>query len=183
MGLLHWFHARPIPSQGGLYFPGKMVLDFPFFAQGDPRWKADLLGPTDATLHAEGCAVAAASMILAGYGMDLDPGRLNAFLTENEGYTPEGWIYWEKAAEFQSGLAEKAYEDQPSYARIDWNLLMGNPVIVRVRLPQNNHFVVIVGKEGFDYLILDPGKAGTRGPYPLRELSPRIEALRYYRLL
>jgi hypothetical protein len=44
-----------------------------------------------------GCAVCSAAMVLAFYGQDIDPGRLNAFLSDNGGYTPEGWLYWEKA--------------------------------------------------------------------------------------
>ncbi len=178
----HWLAARPIASRGGFYFPVEVILPVPHFAQGDPKWGSDLLGPTEATLHAEGCAVASAAMVMSAYGVDLDPGTLNTFLSANEGYTPEGWIYWEKAAEFQPGVAAKAYEDLPAYARIDLNLLIGNPVIVRVRMPNNNHFVVIAGKRGREYLIADPG-APDRGLYRLSELAPRIEALRYYQRL
>jgi ABC-type bacteriocin/lantibiotic exporter with double-glycine peptidase domain len=184
MLLLNWLWARPVSSRGGLYFAKRVELPVPIFAQGDPRWKDDLLGPTEATLHAEGCAVASAAMVLASYGIDTDPGRLNAFVTQHkQGYTPEGWIYWEAAADFTPGIVEKAYEDAPSSARIDWNLLRGNPVIVRIKMPTNNHFVVIAGKDGFDYLVRDPGGGASRGLFPLRELAPRIEALRYYRRL
>lgn len=184
--LCKWLWPGSIPSRGGLYFPTRVALPVPGFAQGDPAWKDDLLGGEHGpgtTLHAEGCAVASAAMVLASYGIDTDPGRLNRFLAETGGYTKEGWIYWEKAAALAPGLVEKAYEDLPSQARIDWNLLRGNPVIVRVRLPENTHFVVIAGKEGWDYLIRDPGAGAARGLYPLRELAPRIEALRYYRQL
>jgi len=183
MSLLYWLCAGTISSRGGLYFFREVILPVPHFAQGDPRWKEDLLGPTEATLHAEGCAVASAAMVLATYGIDLDPGRLNTFLQGCEGYTPQGWIYWEKAAEFHPGVAEHAYEAAPSYARIDLNLMRGNPVIVRVRLPKNNHFVVIAGKRGREYLIADPGRNGKKGLYPLSELAPKIEGLRYYRRL
>ena len=179
----NWGAARRIPASGGLYFPGRVEIAVPIFRQGDERWKDDLLGPTDETLHQVGCAVASAAMVMASYGIDTDPGRLNAFLAKNEGYTPQGWIHWEKAAEFQPGLYEKAYEDAPSYAQIDWNLLCGNPVIIRVRLPENNHFVVIAGKQGWDYLIQDPGAGASKGLYPLSELVGRIDALRYYRKL
>jgi hypothetical protein len=73
------------------------------------------------------------------------------------------------------------YEDLPSYFLIDSNLLRGNPVIVRVRLDNGvTHFVVIVGKRGFNYLIQDPGGGGENGIYPLRHLVPKIEALRFY---
>ncbi len=60
----------------------------------------------------------------------------------------------------------------------------GNPVIVRVRFRSGiTHFVVIAGKDGFDYLIRDPGSGATKGYYPLRELGSDIEALRFYERL
>ncbi len=40
--------------------------------------------------------------------------------------------------------------------------------------------VVIAGKEGFDYLIRDPGAGAAKGLYALRELGSKIEALRFY---
>ena len=42
------------------------------------------------------------------------------------------------------------------------------------------HFVVIAGKQGFDYLVRDPGAGAAKGLYPLRELGSDIEALRFY---
>ena len=89
--------------------------------------------------------------------------------------------YWEAAAAYPPAIARKAYEDKPSYALIDRNLLAGNPVIIRVRYPGGGtHFVVIVGKQGFDYLIRDPGRGGARGVYPLKDLGLPIEALRFF---
>ena len=120
-------------------------------------------------------------MVLAYYGQDIDPGRLNAFLSTSDGYTPQGWLYWEKAADLQPGLVRHAYEDLPSYYLIDSNLERGNPVIVRLHLDSGvTHFVVIVGKDGFDYLIQDPASGGANGVYPLRKLAREIEALRFY---
>jgi hypothetical protein len=193
-----WYYyagTRKIPSAGGLYFFSKLVLPVQRFAQADPQWANDQLGPAPSTMGAEGCAVSSAAMVLAYYGQDIDPGRLNAFLSTNSGYTPQGWLYWEKAAEYQqrtqaSGderrgtLVRHAYEDLPSYYLIDSNLARGNPVIVRVHLPNGiTHFVVIAGKTGFDYLIQDPASGGANGVYPLRELAGEIEALRFYEKL
>jgi hypothetical protein len=42
------------------------------------------------------------------------------------------------------------------------------------------HFVVIAGKDGFDYLVRDPGGGAAKGLYALRELGSDIEALRFY---
>lgn len=184
-GAVYWARPHsPLASRGGLYLPWRLELKVPIFAQGDPRWGGDRLGTSAGTLHAEGCAVSSAAMVLASYGIDTDPGRLNRFLTRHGGYVGEGILIWEKAAEYAPNRCAKAYEDDPSFARIDWNLLRGNPVIVRLRFPGGpTHFVVIAGKKGFDYLIRDPGAGARRGLYPLSRITPKIEALRYYRKL
>jgi len=178
---LNWLIPRVIEARGGLFIPGKILLDVPLHRQHDEAWAGDLLGPTADTLGAYGCAVAAASMVLAYHGADVDPGRLNAFVHENDGYTPQGWIYWEAAAEYPPANLRKAYEDRPSYAKIDWNLLRGRPSIVRVRLPSGiTHFVVVTGKQGFEYLIRDPLADPDSEPTRLSLYERPIEALRYY---
>jgi hypothetical protein len=179
-----WGWPRSIGGSGGLPVPGEILISVPQFLQGDPRWRDDSLGDTPGTLGGEGCAVACASMVLGHYGMAINPKRLNRFLRDHAGYEGKGWLRWESAAEFSSGMIEKAYEDLPSFLRIDWNLLQGNPVIVRIRRPDGiTHFVVIVGKRGLDYLIRDPAGSGGGRVYPFRELGVPIEALRYYRRL
>lgn len=179
--LENWHRKQKIAASGGSYFFTRVEIPVPLFRQGDDRWRGDFLGPTENTLGAEGCALTSAAMVLASYGIDTDPKRLNAFLQGNEGYTPQGWIYWEKAAELAPDKVRHAYEDLPSYHLIDSNLRAGNPVIVRLRYPHGvTHFVVIAGKEGFDYLTRDPGAGAAKGLYPLREFGSKIEALRFY---
>ena len=176
-----WARKGKLEPHGGRYFFHRIELAVPSFRQGDERWRGDLLGPTENTLGAEGCAVASAAMVLASYGIDTDPQRLNAYLKTNGGFTERGWMYWEKAAELGAGHVRHAYEDLPSYELIDANLARGNPVIVRLRLPSGiTHFVVIAGKDGFDYLTRDPGSGAAKGLYPLREFGSPIEALRFY---
>ena len=43
------------------------------------------------------------------------------------------------------------------------------------------HFVVIAGKDGFDYLVRDRGAGSAKGLYALRELGSDIEGLRFYK--
>lgn len=184
-----WAHGwiakqSPLSPSGGLWFPRTVLNDVPHFAQGDAAWSEDKLAATPGTLGNEGCAVASAAMVLASYGADTDPGRLNKFLQGNGGYTPQGWLYWEKAAEWPPVVARHAYEDEASHFLIDWNLLRGNPVIVRLRYPDGiTHFVVVVGKSGFEYLVRDPGPGYARGLYYLSEFGSPIEALRFYEKL
>lgn len=178
-----------IASCGGQYFFKRVEIPVKLFRQNDPRWGKDPLasGQSGDTLGSAGCAVTSVAMIMLYYGFDTEPQSLNKFLKKHDGYTPEGWLKWEVAAELGPTKVRFAYENVPSYKLIDNNLLAGNPVIVRVRYPAKEdgtpgitHFVVICGKEGHDYLIRDPGGGASKGIYPLKELSPNIEALRFY---
>ena len=179
-----WNWKYVISTSGGRYFVRRVEIPVPAFQQNDPQWADDFVGETVETVGEVGCAVSSAAMVLASYGIDTDPQRLNNYLSIDGGYTPNGWLYWEKAADFEPGRVEKAYEDLPSYALIDQQLLAGNPVIVRLTLRNGTtHFVVIVGKQGWDYLIRDPARPPDWGVYPLRKLTSRIEALRFYRVL
>lgn len=174
----------PISGRGGLPLPGELLIEVPQFFQADSRWGEETLGETSGTLAAQGCAISSAAMALGFYGIDVDPKRLNRFLTDHKGYEGAGWLRWESAARYTPGIVEKAYEDRPSYFLIDWNLLHGNPVIVRIRRTDGmTHFVIIVGKRGIDYLIRDPSSAGEGKIYPIARLGVPIEALRYYRRL
>jgi len=181
-----WITLRPTAPSGGLFIPGEILLPGPHYLQADPAWGAARLGTTGDTLATSGCAVASAAMVLAGYGADTDPGRLNQFLCDMpDGYTPEGWLYWEKAALVDPELAKRIlphYEAAPSHFLIDWNLLRGNPVIVRIRIPGGpSHFLVVCGKRGFDYLVRDPGTPGLAGVTLLKSRGSPIDGLRYYR--
>ena len=176
-----WNRLGPLEPSGGLYFQPRLELKVPSFRQGDDRWRNDRLGKTPATLGAEGCAVASAAMVLASYGVDTDPGRLNKLVTDANGYVGNGWLEWEKAAEVTGNVARKVYEGDPSYRLIDENLRHGNPVIVRLHTEGGiTHFVVIAGKEGYDYLTRDPGAGAAKGLYPLSEFGSKIEALRFF---
>jgi Peptidase_C39 like family len=180
---IDWTWKRKLSPHGGRYFFHRVELAVPSFHQGDDKWRDDPLGGVEAngTLGGEGCAVAAAAMIFRFYGVKVDPQQLNWFLTAVDGYTENGWVYWDRAAWFAPDRVRHVYEDLPSYQLIDSNIARGNPVIVRVRLANGiTHFVVIAGKDGFDYLIADPGAGAGRGLYPLRELGSDIEALRFY---
>jgi hypothetical protein len=180
---IDWTWKRKLSPRGGRYFFHRVELAVPSFRQSDEKWNDDPLGGIEAngTLGGEGCAVASAAMVFQFYGIETDPQQLNWFLTSIGGYTEQGWVYWDRAAWFAPDRVRHVYEDLPSYQLIDSNIARGNPVIVRVRLPGGvTHFVVIAGKDGFDYLVRDPGAGAAKGFYPLRELGSDIEALRFY---
>ena len=180
---IDWTWKRKLSPRGGRYFFHRIELAVPSFRQADEKWSENALGGVEAngTLGGEGCAVAAAAMVFKFYGVETDPQQLNWFLTSVDGYTEQGWIYWDRAAWFAPDRVRHIYEDLASYQLIDSNLAHRNPVIVRVRLRSGiTHFVVIAGKDGFDYLVRDPGGGAAKGLYPLRELGSDIEGLRFY---
>jgi hypothetical protein len=41
---------------------------------------------------------------------------------------------------------------------------------------------VICGKQGFEYIVRDPGESGRTGLTLLSEFPPPVEALRFYRV-
>jgi hypothetical protein len=183
---IDWIWKRPLAPRGGRYYFQRVELPVPSFRQANEKWRDDSIGgvPENGTLGSAGCAIAAAAMVFRSYGIETDPQELNWFLTSVGGYTDQGWLYWERAAWWAPDRVRHVYEDLPSYDLIDSNLARGNPVIVRVRFGSGvTHFVVIAGKEGFDYLIRDPGAGAAKGYYPLRELGSNIEALRFYEAL
>jgi hypothetical protein len=171
-----------IPSVGGRYFGRRVILPVPAFAQDDPRWSDIRLGPSTDTLGDEGCAVTSAAMVAAFYGIKTDPQQLNAFLTRTGGFTGDGLIHWSRVPLIAPARLELVYNGAPSYELIDSNLLAGNPVIVLIKLPEGGyHFVVIVGKDGRDYLIRDPAASPYRRAYRLRNLTDRIGGLCFFR--
>ena len=179
------YGKRPLPPAGGRFFFTRTELPVPLFLQGDDHWANDHLGTSPHTMAQVGCAVSSAAMVMKFYGLDTDPGRLNNFLLATNGYDENNDLRWEGPTALAPDRVKHVYEDLPSYHLIDSNLSRGNPVIVRLNLPSGwTHFVVIMGKQGFNYLIRDPSKAGLRkGVYPLKELNSKIYALRFYEKL
>ena len=162
-----------IASVGGRYFEHRVEIAVPPFAQDDPRWSGLRLGVSADTLGDEGCAVTSGAMVAAFYGVKTDPNLLDDFLTRTGGLDKEGYIDWNAVSEIAPSRFKLIYNGSASYKLIDSSLLSGNPVIVVIPLPDGAyHFVVIVGKEGRDYLIRDPAAADR--PYALSQLTDKI---------
>jgi hypothetical protein len=49
----------------------------PYFSQCDSRWGGDRLGGDGPTICSQGCALTSAAMVMAYYGADTDPQKLN----------------------------------------------------------------------------------------------------------
>lgn len=173
-----------IPSTGGQYFDRRVEIPVPVFAQDDPRWGNVRLGPSRDTLGDQGCAVTSAAMVVAFYGVKTDPQQLNSFLTKAGGLSDDGLIQWSRVPAIAPSHLELAYNGYASYELIDSNLLTENPVIAIIHLRDGAyHFVVIVGKQGRNYLIRDPAASVFRRPYPLSDLTDRIDGICFFRTI
>ncbi len=129
----------------------------PIYLQNDPRWKDDKMGGSQETLGEAGCFVACVSMALAHHGIDLTPKRLNELLKTNDGYTKQGWVRWYTVSKITNQQIRFYAPSQPSSAVIDAALKSGAPILAKILLYNvMPHWVLIVGKEGQDYLVKDP---------------------------
>jgi hypothetical protein len=164
------------PGSGGSYFPHRFELPVPAFAQDDPRWASQLLGPTTDTLGDEGCTLTSVVMVLNFYGIETDPSRLNRYLTTHFGYDEEGLLSFRQVCAFAPQHIRLAYQGPPSYQALDEDLLARHPVILQLtRRDGATHFVVIAGKEGLDYLVRDPAADPHDGIFPLKYIAASIE--------
>ena len=150
----------------------------PIYLQNDPRWKNDRIGGSQQTLGAVGCTICCVSMALAHYGIDLPPPQLNELLKANNGYTSQGWLKWQTVSQLTYSQIDFMIVDQPQTALIDAALHLSQPVIAKILLygifP---HWVLIVGKNGPDYLVKDPlgdGKSLTRLSHQQRIYAIRV---------
>lgn len=175
-----WARLSPtaISSTGGrelhLTLPdgGKTLL------QKDKRWAADQLGTSSGTLGSHGCLVTSVAMACANLGVDLTPQTLNTRLKQSDGFLPQGWIVWNAIPKATDSKLTAEYHVRPKHALIDAALEAGAyPVVKYFLLGGIQHWCVIVGKDGLDYLARDPLRDHAK-PVKLSELTEKIYAVR-----
>ena len=173
----------PISTRGGRYFSHRVEIPVPAFAQDDARWSLLLLGPSSDTIGVEGCALTSVAMVMNYYGFTTDPLHLNHFLLQHGGFDDEGYLAWQTACEIDPHRIQMGYQGAPSFERIDRALLGEVPVIAQIALPDGAmHFVVVVGKQGWDYLARDPAHDPGDPVYPLHELTSHVDGVEIYRV-
>jgi hypothetical protein len=140
-------------------------------SQQDPQWKNEQLGfDNTITIGTDGCALTSLVMLVNGYGFSETPSTLNKKLKDmgpGAGFLG-GLIVWGALTQaFPKIVYQRIVlcQDQPApLGDIDASLNAGQPVIVQIdRSPAPNlqsHWVLLYGKQGNDYLMLDPF------PYP-----------------
>jgi ABC-type bacteriocin/lantibiotic exporter with double-glycine peptidase domain len=150
----------------------------PYYLQTDPAWKDETVGGSKEPLSDVGCTVCCVSMAFSQLGTATDPKILNAELKSQNGYTRLGLLKWDVAATASKGAIVFDLPRRPSHATIDAAIQSGNPVIAKLLLWESiPHWVLIVGKEGDEYLVKNP-LCQERTVQKLSTLSKTIQSIR-----
>ncbi len=172
--------ARPAPVRGRRPVD-RQLIDVPLYKQWDPIWADDQVGTTGEKMEQIGCLVCCVAMVFSHYDVETSPQELLAYLNRNAGFTERGWLKWKPAAAYTRGRARLDYRGDADLARIDEELAAGNPVIVKVLLPGGvSHWVLVVGREGREYLVNDP-LGPEKEPVKLSRFGKMIHAMRIFK--
>jgi len=115
-------------------------------SQQDGAWAGARLGssPTE-TIGSAGCAIAAVTMMLRYYGINVDPGTFNAWLTANGGYAFDDMLIWNAVTTYSAGRVTFSGWSGPDLGVIEAELDAGRPVVAEVHLAGNQHFILLTG--------------------------------------
>ena len=142
-----------------------MAFQLVYLSQQDPKWKSDILGfgdPED-TIGYVGCALTSVAMLLSGHGYPETPKTLNQKLKNVHGFASAA-IVWGAVNQIYPKVTLKAFipctTSPAPLELIDAAIAAGQPAIVQVDYSNapgiQTHWVLLYGRKGDDYLMLDP---------------------------
>jgi hypothetical protein len=176
--LRHWF-TPSIQAVGGECLHMRLPEIPHTFCQTDPRWAEVELGTSGCKLGSHGCLVCSTAMAATSLGVRLSPSELNERLKQHDGFQPQGWLIWNAVSRVTEGRLTADYHTRPRHEWIDSALKAGAFPVIAHPLPNGTrHWVLVVGKEGFDYLVRDPLTHEPKKPVKLSTLTDRIQAVR-----
>lgn len=177
-----WARLAPgIASTGGKALHLRLPDDGKTLLQKDKRWAADQLGTSTGTLGSHGCLVSSVAMACSDLGVELTPRELNARLKKADGFLPQGWVVWNAIPRVTDQKLAADYHPVASHKVMDAALEHGAyPVVKYFLLGGVQHWGVIVGKDGLEYLARDPLR-DDKEPVKLSELTAKIYAVRVIR--
>jgi len=149
--------------------------------QNDKRWAADQLGTSTGTLGSHGCLVSSVAMACSNLGVKLTPKELNERLKQADGFQPQGWVVWNAIPRVTDNKLSADYHPASRHALMDEALEHGAyPVVKYFLLGGIQHWCVIVGKDGQEYLARDPLR-DDQEPVKLSALTAKVYAVRVIR--
>ncbi len=177
-----WARLAPaIASTGGKDLHIRLPDSGKTHLQKDQRWAADQLGHSDCTLGSHGCLVSSVAMACSNLGVKLTPKELNERLKKADGFLPQGWVVWNAIPRVTADKLTADYHPGSSHKVMDAALEHGAyPVVKYFLLGGIQHWCVIVGKDGQEYLARDPLR-DDKEPVKLSALTAKIYAVRVIR--
>lgn len=149
-------NSPPISARGGEPFQNFATLESPSYLQSDDRWRDEKIGG-GGRLGDVGCAVCSLAMALEHFGAHYTPKELNDQLKAKDGYTWRGWLKWQAILSVTGDKITVEAVRKPSHGDIDTALKNRYPVIAKLLINGTiPHWVLIVGKQGTNYLMRDP---------------------------
>lgn len=159
-----------VPATGGLPDTGDIAsLPITPLSQQDPRWSKVKLGISSSTIGSMGCLLTSVTMDMNYFGKANTPITMNEMFIHNGGYQRGNLFVW--------GVINKLYSDITLHKYItkipapleelESALRSGMPAIVQVDFnpyttAMDQHWVVIIGKQGSSYMMIDPIDGTTR---------------------
>lgn len=149
------------------------------YNQNDSTWSDINLGNTNFTMGSQGCLVSSIAMALDIFDYNDNPADVNAKLIQADAYNKNGQIIWNKINDAFNEI-DYDYKKLFSSRLIDRLLSDGLYPLIKVRYKKMGvfHWVLIVGSDENDYLIMDPLSKGDE-PIPL-QTHGRVFAVRWF---
>jgi len=153
----------------------KSTITITDYKQCNQSWSSSYLGTCTHTICQSGCAMTCAAMLLSANGVNVNPGQLNTYLTNNCGYADDYGnncvncnMRWTIPSPLYIGATMTWYGSAAySLSTLKSEINAGNPVIVKVDHRYGgsgtcSHFVVVYGynnsgTSSSDFLVYDPG--------------------------
>ena len=163
-------------------------------SQRDPQWAGELLGHPGSpkTIGEWGCMMTCFTMVATAYGRSTNPSQFNHAMITNGGYLNGYLTKWNALSNVYKDIVYMGKVDSGApdlVSHVNASLDAGNPVTVQVDFTRDTpftdndqHWVLIVGRDGDDYRINDPWllpaqEASLRDRYG-RSGKPASEAIR-----
>ncbi len=135
------------------------LFDVPVFLQ--TNYPGVTLGPSTYSFSGNGCAVTSVAMVLAYYGLNVDPMTLNKDWVNIFSCASGGAFCWYGVTNspYNMKISGQISHTYGSNINIDNYFVPGRPVIIFLNTRTNKaegHYVVVVGKVNNKYVVNDP---------------------------
>lgn len=171
----------------------------PPLSQWDPRWAGERLGDSlsNKTIGEWGCLLVVYTMIANHFGENLTPPQLNLRIVRGPGFINNNWTPWNVLGNLFDDIVYGGRLETASTPdllnRVNTAFGRGEMVALQVDnspntayVPDDQHWVLVVGRDGDDYRVNDPlsgQEVSLRAVYgrPGRPLRDAVIAAAFYR--